>query len=228
VRARRALSFLDPHVVLDVSRTGGIDSVFYGHEAVAGFFRRYAGTFEDYRWEVERLSDVGSGTVLAVLREAGRGKGGGVPVDRSLGALYTVIDGRIARITTFHAEREALKAAGLLELAMSQENVEVVRRVYERFSEGDFPASVDLFDPHVLLVLGPGFFEAGTYLGPEAIAAYTRVLLEPWTQLTLDAEEIVAAGDSVLVGVRQHGVGRASGVPTDAHYFTLWTSGAAR
>ena len=27
--------------------------------------------------------------------------------------LYTVIDGKIARITTFHSEREALEAAGL-------------------------------------------------------------------------------------------------------------------
>ncbi|MGC1802096.1 MAG: hypothetical protein WA701_17065 [Solirubrobacterales bacterium] len=31
---------------------------------------------------------------------------------------------------------------------MSEENVEIVRRVYERFDEGDFRASVDLFDRH--------------------------------------------------------------------------------
>jgi hypothetical protein len=34
--APRTLSFLDPHVVLDMSRMGGIDSeAFYGHEALA-------------------------------------------------------------------------------------------------------------------------------------------------------------------------------------------------
>jgi ketosteroid isomerase-like protein len=113
--APHALSFLDPNVVADVSRTGGIDSAFYGHEAIAEFFRRYAGTFEDYRWEIERLTDLGSGSVLAVGRETGRGKGSGVPVDRSLATLYTVIDGKIVRITTFHTEREALEAAGLSE-----------------------------------------------------------------------------------------------------------------
>jgi ketosteroid isomerase-like protein len=111
----RALSFLDPHVVLDVSRTGGIDSAFFGHEAIAEFFRRFAGTFEDYRWEGERLTDLGSGAVLAVLRETGRGKGSGVPVDRTLATLYTLIDRKIARITMFHTEREALEAAGLRE-----------------------------------------------------------------------------------------------------------------
>src|SRR5262245_37000916 len=105
--ASRALSFLDRHVVLDVSRTGGIDSAFYGHEAIAEFFRRFAGTFEDYRWEGERLTDLGSGAVLAVVTETGRGKGSGVPVDRPLAAVYTVIDGKIARITTFRTQREA-------------------------------------------------------------------------------------------------------------------------
>src|SRR5512133_4048027 len=108
--APRALSFLDPHVVLDVSRTGGIDSAFYGHEAIAEFFRRFAGTFEDYRWEGERLTDLGSGAVLAVLRETGRGKGSGVPVDRSLATRYTLIGGKIAPITMFHPERRAITA----------------------------------------------------------------------------------------------------------------------
>jgi ketosteroid isomerase-like protein len=113
--AARAVSFLDPHVVADVSRTGGIDSAFYGPEAITEFFRRFAGTFEDYRWEDERLTDLGSGAVLAVMRETGRGKGSGVPVDRPLATLYTVIDGKIARITTFRSEQEALEAAGLPE-----------------------------------------------------------------------------------------------------------------
>ena len=114
--APRTLSFLDPHVVLDMSRMGGIDSeAFYGHEALAEFVRRYAGTFEDYRYEVERLTDLGSGAVLAVLTEAGRGKGSGVPVHRSVATLYTVIDGKIARITHFPTEQNALEAAGLEE-----------------------------------------------------------------------------------------------------------------
>src|SRR2546423_11416424 len=105
---------------------------------------------------------------------------------------------------------------------MSQENVERIREVYARWSEGDFRAAVDLFDPHVLLVLGTEFAETGAYLGPAAIAAYSRRLLESWTHLTMEAEAIVAAGDSVLVDVRR-GAGRASGVPTEAGYFTLWS-----
>src|SRR6266545_4603858 len=73
--AARTLSFLDPHVVLDVSRTGGDEEAIYGRAAIAEFMRRWVGTFEDYRYEVERLTDLGSGAVLAVVIETGRGKG---------------------------------------------------------------------------------------------------------------------------------------------------------
>jgi ketosteroid isomerase-like protein len=106
---------------------------------------------------------------------------------------------------------------------MSQENIDTVRAVFERWSEGDFRAGVDLFDPHVVLVLRPEFPDAGAYLGPEGVASYMTSFLEPWTHLTIDAEEIVAAGDSVLVGVRQRGLGSASGIPTELRYFMLWS-----
>jgi|SRR3954451_17023913 ketosteroid isomerase-like protein len=111
----RALSFLDPHVVLDISRTGGDEQAIYGREALALFMRRWVGTFEEYGYEAERLTDLGPGTVLAAASETGRGKGSGAPVDRSFGVIYTVIDKKIARITMFRTEQEARKAAGLSE-----------------------------------------------------------------------------------------------------------------
>ena len=106
---------------------------------------------------------------------------------------------------------------------MSQENVEAVRGVYERWAEGDFRASVDLFDPHVLLVMRPEFPDAGTYLGVEGIARYTRGFLEPWTRITIEAEEIADAGDSLVVAVRQRGVGSGSGAETEFRYFHVWS-----
>jgi ketosteroid isomerase-like protein len=101
---------------------------------------------------------------------------------------------------------------------MSQENVEVVREYIEALA------------PHVVLVLHPEFapslFAAaheGALYGIEAIAAYTRDLLDAWPDYTMEAEEIVVAGDGVLVGVCHRGVGRSSGVPTEGRYFTLWS-----
>src|SRR5881227_3368998 len=78
---------------------------------------------------------------------------------------------------------------------MSQENVEIVRSVYERFSEADFRASMDLLDPHVVLVLGPEFAPnlmaspiGGAFYGIEAVGTYTRGFLEDQT-VTMEAEE---------------------------------------
>jgi ketosteroid isomerase-like protein len=112
---------------------------------------------------------------------------------------------------------------------MSQENVEAIRAVYDRFSEGDFRASADLLDPHVVLVLAPEFAPSlfsghgGVLYGVEAVADYTRSLLEVMTDFTMEAKDIVAAGESVLVDVHQRAVGRTSGVPTEVGYCTPWT-----
>jgi hypothetical protein len=106
---------------------------------------------------------------------------------------------------------------------MSQENIEVVRDVYERWSQGDFRSRVDVLDPLALLVLSPEFPDAGTYLGPERVAEYTRGFLEPWTRITIEAEEIIDAGDSVVVAVFQRGVGGGSGATTEFRYFHVWS-----
>ncbi len=111
---QQALSYLDPSVVIDSSRVGapGRPDLSYGHAEVAQFARRYIGAFEEYAYEVERLTDLGSGAVLAVVTESGRGKSSGAPVRRSYATLYTVIDRKIARITVFPSEALALEAAG--------------------------------------------------------------------------------------------------------------------
>jgi ketosteroid isomerase-like protein len=109
-----ALSHLDPYVVWDASRIGlpGI-TVAYGHEEFSQTIRHYIGAFEDYNYEAQRLTDLGSAAVLATLTSEGRGKSSGVPVRQSFAALYTVIDGKIARVTFFASEEQALEAAGL-------------------------------------------------------------------------------------------------------------------
>jgi ketosteroid isomerase-like protein len=97
-----------------MSRMDGSDPS-HGHEAIDGAVTRYRGTFDDYDYKVERLTDLGSGAILAVVTETGRGKGSGAPVDRRFATLYTLIDGKIVRVTQFGTEQDALEAAGLSE-----------------------------------------------------------------------------------------------------------------
>jgi ketosteroid isomerase-like protein len=109
-----ALACMDPHAVLDSGRVDG-SAVSYGHRAINEAVTRYRGSFEEYNHKVERLTDLGSGAIVAVVNETGRGKGSGVPVYRRFATLYTMIDGKIARVTQFRTEADALEAAGLSE-----------------------------------------------------------------------------------------------------------------
>lgn len=58
------------------------------------------------------MADLGSGAVLVIAHEVGRGKGSGIPVDRSYASIHTVIAGKLVRITVFPGEGEALEAVG--------------------------------------------------------------------------------------------------------------------
>jgi uncharacterized protein len=106
---------------------------------------------------------------------------------------------------------------------MARDNVEIVRSIYERWREGNFRADPDELDPHVLFILPAGFPDAGTYLGTRALADYTRGFLEPWTHISIEAEEVIPAGDTVFGSVLQRGVGDASGAETEFRYFQLWS-----
>jgi ketosteroid isomerase-like protein len=106
---------------------------------------------------------------------------------------------------------------------MSREKVGLVRAVYERWGAGDFQASVELFDPHVVFIIPSELPDAGVYVGTERIAEYTRGFLEPWERITLDAEELTQEGDSVIAAVVQRGMGRQSGAATELRYFQVWT-----
>ena len=65
---------------------------------------------------------------------------------------------------------------------MSEENLEAIRGVYERWAEGDFQWGLEIFDPEMEFVLPPSFPESGTYRGREETSAYMREFLEPWVR----------------------------------------------
>jgi ketosteroid isomerase-like protein len=107
---------------------------------------------------------------------------------------------------------------------MSQENVEIVGRIYAEWARGNFNEGATLYDPYVLLVVRPEFGPAsGVYCGPDQIAGYMRDFLEEWDGLVIVGEEFVDAGDSVVVGVDQQATGQGSRTPVRAGYFQVWT-----
>ena len=75
---------------------------------------------------------------------------------------------------------------------MSQENVEIVRAMYEPMAHGDFGAWADLPD-YFEFVASPELPDAGTYRG-EAAARWMTAWVESFDGHTIEATEITDAG----------------------------------
>ena len=105
---------------------------------------------------------------------------------------------------------------------MSEEHLEIVRGIYDEWGRGNFRAAVELFDSQVVFVEGIGP-DGGVYVGVEAVKSFMRGFLGAWAQVTIEAQELIPAGDTVVVHVSQQASGTAEGVPGELQYFQVWT-----
>ncbi len=103
---------------------------------------------------------------------------------------------------------------------MSQENLDALKRLYERWGAGDW-ADASVFDTHAVGVF-PDLSPRGIY-GLEALSEYMRRFLESWDDLRMEATDYRAAGDSFVVQVRRIAAGKRSGVPLEDRTFHVWT-----
>jgi ketosteroid isomerase-like protein len=68
--------------------------------------------FESFRIEIERVLDAGD-HVVSLVRQTGKTKTGGVDIEATAAAVWTIRDGKLTRVE-FHLDREkALQAAGV-------------------------------------------------------------------------------------------------------------------
>jgi ketosteroid isomerase-like protein len=106
---------------------------------------------------------------------------------------------------------------------MSQESVEIVRRAFAEFEQGNFWVP-EVFDPSVRIewldALAVGASET---VGLEQLGATLRGWFESWDRMTMTAERLIDAGDQVVVIGVWHGRGRASGVTTEWRVGQVWT-----
>jgi ketosteroid isomerase-like protein len=86
---------------------------FSGRDAVGRWFANWFRTFEPgYHFDIDETRDLGAVVFLAATHR-GRGRTSGVEVEGQTGYLYTVRDGKIARVELFRDRARALEAAGL-------------------------------------------------------------------------------------------------------------------
>jgi ketosteroid isomerase-like protein len=87
----------------------------HGKKAMRAYVQDWIDLFDDFRIEPVELLDAGENTVVAVLRFGGRAKLSGVETAQTMGAVLTILDGKIARGREYATRDQALEAAGLEE-----------------------------------------------------------------------------------------------------------------
>jgi ketosteroid isomerase-like protein len=111
---------------------------------------------------------------------------------------------------------------------MSQENLDVLRSLFDAVARRDTASAAALYDPEVEWdnTRGPlqGLIERKVYRGHEELGHWWREYREPWESVWDEVEELIDAGDQVVSVQTSHARGRASGVAVDLeHFAAVWT-----
>ena len=108
---------------------------------------------------------------------------------------------------------------------MSQANVDLVRSIYEAFGAGDVPGIVSRMQPDMVWNQAENhpLAEGNPYVGPEAIVSGVFAWLGgEWDGFAAKPEEILDAGDTVVVLGRYGGTFKATGKSQDAQLVHVW------
>jgi ketosteroid isomerase-like protein len=103
---------------------------------------------------------------------------------------------------------------------MSQENVEVVRAIFEAWNAGDL--APELYDPDVIVRNDEGWPEQGPFVGREAVMRQFDQLRETWDADTLELiGDFIDVADHVVLRVIWRGVGQ--GPELNMEYTCVYT-----
>jgi ketosteroid isomerase-like protein len=105
---------------------------------------------------------------------------------------------------------------------MSQENVEVVRALFEAWNARDMDAFRELYDPEAIMRMAQDWPEPGPYVGREAIMREFEQLRQTWDADTAQPiGDFMDVGDRVAVRHIWRGVGQ--GPEAEVELTAVWT-----
>jgi ketosteroid isomerase-like protein len=108
---------------------------------------------------------------------------------------------------------------------MPQDNVAVIRNLYEAFGRGDIPAVLAAMSPDIVWNEAENFpyADGNPYCGPEAVLSgvFARLGGE-WDAFAAIPEEYLDAGDTVVVLGRYRGTCKATGKALAAQMAHIW------
>jgi uncharacterized protein len=105
-------------------------------------------------------------------------------------------------------------------LAMSAQNVEIIRRGYGHYlATGEIRAHPDL----VWDVSRLGWPDQQIYSGIEGAVQFNAEWAAAWDDWKLEVEDYLDAGERVVVVITQTGRAKTTGIPVDMRFAQVWT-----
>jgi ketosteroid isomerase-like protein len=104
---------------------------------------------------------------------------------------------------------------------MSQENVEIVRSLYEGWLRGEI--GLDKLDPEISMMESETLPGAASAYGIEAVERYMRSFAKHWERIRFEPQEYIDAGNRVVVVARLIAQGKKSGVEVTRTWAYVWT-----
>ena len=149
-----ALALADPLIRWDERQSRPDGDLVWGHDDVQRAMRRYLDGWEQYRFDIEDIAEVGPGKVVGICRERGKPTGG-AEIDRRFGGLWVVEDGKIVSWATYLTPKEAVRAAKEL-LGGRLEPQQIKRRTGPKpRADADTPAEPDPTAPRASALAAP-------------------------------------------------------------------------
>ncbi len=110
---------------------------------------------------------------------------------------------------------------------MSQENVEMIRRVYEALARDDWDALFSDAHPDFQMTTqrGPN---AGTHRGRDAVQGFTEDYMAVFENSTVEPDRFVERGDQVVALVTRRAQAKGGGPEIVVHNGHLWTIRAGK
>lgn len=114
---------------------------------------------------------------------------------------------------------------------MSKANIDVVKKIYTAFGQGNIPAVLALFDPSIEWVAAENspLADRSPYRGLNQVVegVFTRIGVE-FPGLTIQVDELLDAGDKIVMLGRYHGVRKTTGKDSRRRWLTSGRSRPAK
>ncbi len=107
---------------------------------------------------------------------------------------------------------------------VSDQNVEVVRRLFELYGSGGMEAALEVMDEQIVIVIPPDMSaEPDSYYGHEGARRYFAGFEGMIEDVRYEALEVIPEGEHVLVRARLGGRGASSGLEVDLESVVVHT-----